>query len=146
MTKRIALLLVLGVMVGFTGASAQEADAIVGRWYTEDQKALVEIYNEAGVYNGRIVWLKESTNEDGTQKMDRNNPDPALQQRPLIGLNLVAGFSHQGGERWSGGSIYDPDNGKTYSCKMTLTNDTLKVRGFVGVSLFGRTTVWQRAE
>ena len=65
------------------------------------------------------------------------------QGNPIIGLNLVNGFVYQGKNKWGDGTIYDPDNGKTYSCKMTLMEDnTLKVRGFIGISLIGRTQVW----
>ena len=136
----ICLLLVIGGR-----ALAQEADAIVGEWYTEESKALVEIYKAGEVYNGKIVWLKEPKKEDGSEKLDTNNPDESKRGNPIIGLNLVNGFVYQGKNKWADGAIYDPDNGKTYSCKMTLNEDnTLKVRGFIGISLIGRTQVWVR--
>jgi uncharacterized protein (DUF2147 family) len=134
----ICLLLVVGGRV-----LAEEADAIVGEWYTEESKALVQIYKVDDVYNGKIVWLKEPKKEDGSEKLDTNNPDEAKQGNPIIGLNLVNGFVYKGKNNWGDGTIYDPDNGKTYSCKMKLNDDnTLKVRGFIGISLIGRTQVW----
>lgn len=136
----IFLLLVIGGR-----AMAEEADAIVGEWYTEENKALVQIYKADGVYNGKIVWLKEPKKDDGSEKLDTNNPDESKRDNPIIGLNLVNGFVYQGKGKWGDGTIYDPDNGKTYSCKMELKEEnSLKVRGFIGVSLIGRTQMWVR--
>ena len=76
--------------------------------------------------------------------MDRENPDPKLQKRPILGLRIVEGFHYAGDDVWVDGTIYDPKKGKTYSCKMTLREDgTLFVRGFIGFSFIGRTTVWK---
>jgi uncharacterized protein (DUF2147 family) len=76
---------------------------------------------------------------------DEKNPDPALRDRPLVGLSLFAGFDYDGDGRWSGGTIYDPNSGKTYRCIVTIVDDdTLKVRGYVGVPLLGRTEIWTR--
>ncbi len=123
---------------------AQDADAILGGWYTKDSKALVEIYKCNDLYCGKIVWLKEPLEEDGNEKLDDNNPDESKRTDKIIGLNLVSNFSFKKKNKWAGGTIYDPDNGKTYSCKMTLKGDTLKVRGFIGISLIGRTQVWNK--
>ena len=76
---------------------------------------------------------------------DEKNPDPALRDRPLIGLELFAGFEYKGKGKWKGGTIYDPNSGKTYQCIITRVDaNTLKVRGFIGVSLLGRTELWTR--
>jgi uncharacterized protein (DUF2147 family) len=134
------LLLVMGGR-----ALAEEADAVIGEWYTEDNKALVQIYKADNVYNGKIVWLKEPKNDDGSEKLDTNNPDESKHGNPIIGLNLVNGFVYKGKNKWGKGTIYDPDNGKTYSCKMQLKKENvLKVRGFIGVALIGRTQMWTR--
>ena len=62
-------------------------------------------------------------------------------------MNILSGFTHSGGNLWEGGQIYDPQEGKTYKCKMTLeTSDHLKVRGFIGISLIGRTNDWARVK
>jgi uncharacterized protein (DUF2147 family) len=125
---------------------AQEADAILGHWWTEGERSVVEVYMCDDRFCGKIIWLEEPRNEDGTEKLDKNNPDPSKQSQPLIGLNLVWDFSYDKGNRWVDGKIYDPDNGKTYSFKLTLEGDQLKVRGYIGLSLIGRTTVWKRKE
>ena len=70
---------------------------------------------------------------------------PALRERPLIGLEIFEGFEYKGKGRWKGGTIYDPNSGNTYRCIVTrVDDDTLKVRGYIGVSLLGRTELWQR--
>ncbi len=78
--------------------------------------------------------------------MDMNNPDQALQTRPELGLELLKDFTFDGDDVYEDGTIYDPKSGKTYSCKMTINGNSLKIRGYVGISLFGRTEVWTRVK
>ncbi len=92
----------------------------------------------------KIVWLKTSKNPDGTDKLDINNPDPCKRARRKIGLDIVWGFRYEGDYQWGGGKIYDPMTGETYSSRIKLEGDTLKVRGYVGVPFLGRTTVCTR--
>jgi uncharacterized protein (DUF2147 family) len=68
-----------------------------------------------------------------------------LRTRPLKGLENLRGFQYAGDGKWENGNVYDPKTGNDYSCEMTLVNpNTLEVRGFIGISLFGRTDVWKR--
>ena len=77
--------------------------------------------------------------------LDNNNPDKTKINNPVIGLLILTGFKFNGDDKWEGGKIYDPESGKTYSSNLTLQDkNTLKVRGYVGISLFGRTEVWSR--
>jgi len=135
-----ALFLMTGV------ASAEEADAVLGQWYTDAEKkdVVVEIYKDNDLYSGKVVWLKNPDEDDGTPKVDDENPDEARRNDPILGMNLVKGFTYKGKNKWADGTIYDPNNGKTYKCKMSLKGDDLKVRGFIGVALFGRTVHWLR--
>jgi len=143
----ITMLLISSVIFG-----ADQADAILGVWTTQDGKARVEIVLQNGLYLGHIVWLKEPLypaddhqGMSGKPKVDRMNPDLGLQTRPIVGLTLVNGFHYSGSDVWTGGTIYDPESGKTYSCKLSLMSDgTLQVRGYAGISIFGRTEIWQR--
>ena len=122
-------------------------DAVVGTWYNGSKESRIEIYKCSNNYCGKIVWLKEPNNEEGKPKVDKNNPDAKLQSRPIMGMQLMKDFEYDSGNVWEDGEIYDPKSGKTYSCKMTLTNpDRLEVRGYVGISLIGRTDVWTRAK
>jgi len=133
-------------------ALADGPDGVLGVWVTADGKAHVEIVKHGDVYDGSIVWLKEPVyrpdekkGTPGMPKTDLNNPDKSLQSRPLMGLPLIQGFKYDGDNVWTDGTIYDPDSGKLYSCKMTLMMDgSLRVRGYVGISLFGRTEIWTR--
>lgn len=136
----LATIVVLGFSIKL---NAQQADDIIGTWLTASEKAKVQIYKTGNKYNGKIVWLKNPTYEDGTPKVDKNNPDKAKKSVPLMGLNMLKDFTFDDGE-WEDGTIYDPENGKTYSCTMKLNNGRLDVRGYVGISLIGRTQTWIR--
>lgn len=147
--RMMRYLLVAVLLLGGTSSPvlALDKDAIIGKWYTAEQEALVSIYSCGDHYCGRIIGLKEPKNADGTEKIDVNNPDQSRRHEPIIGLQLVKDFAFDGQKRWVGGKIYDPENGKTYSCKMALEGEQrLKVRGYIGISLLGRTEIWTRVE
>jgi uncharacterized protein (DUF2147 family) len=141
---RSVLLLVLLSTVSVV-AIAQ--DAIERIWYNQEKTAKVQIFKATdGKYYGKIVWLKEPNNEEGKPKVDKNNPDKAKKSTPLMGLQLLKGFKKDGDTEYEDGTIYDPKNGKTYSCKINRKGETLEVRGYVGISLIGRTTIWTKAD
>lgn len=141
MKSIISLLLI----VFSTTIFAQNADDIVGVWWTEDKDGKVEIYKKGDVYYGKLIWLKEP-NENGKPKLDDENPDPKLRNRPLQGLVLLSGLVFEGDE-WDDGEIYDPESGDTYSCYVELESpNRLKLRGYIGFSLIGRSSYWTRAE
>lgn len=99
---------------------------------------------EGGVLCGRIYWLKKPTS-GGAQKRDQNNPEAALRDRPLCGLKIMTGFRPGEAPRWYRGYIYNPNDGRTFNSTIHIEEDgSLKVRGFVGVSLFGKTVEWVR--
>ena len=119
-------------------------DAILGEWLTAEGKAKVQIYRCDSLFCGKIVWLKEPI-KNGKEAVDDKNPDPALQNKPVIGLVIVWGFSFDGEDEWTGGKVYDPESGSTYRGKMTLKDPhTLRLRGYVLAPLLGRTEVWTR--
>jgi len=129
-----------------TALAQSDSDKILGVWLVEDKDAKVEIYKKNNKFYGKIVWLKEP-NENGKPKLDKNNPNEKLQTRPLIGLLILKDFVYADDLEWEDGEIYDPGNGKTYSCNMELVDyNTLEVRGYIGISLFGRTDVWTRTK
>jgi|HubBroStandDraft_5_1064220.scaffolds.fasta_scaffold36638_2 uncharacterized protein (DUF2147 family) len=143
----LCYLLLLAAMPVF----ADGPDAVLGTWVTADGKARVEIVKAEDVYSGNIVWLKQPLYPaddkiaPGKPKVDRNNPDKTQQDRPIIGLPLIKGFKYAGDNVWSDGTIYDPESGNLYSCKLTLMMDgSLRVRGYRGISLFGETQIWTR--
>lgn len=127
-------------------AATPEADAILGDWLTENGRARVRIQKtKSGKYVGTIVWLKEPLNEQGQPKVDKNNPDESKRTRPILNLRNVNAIVYEGENTWGGGTIYDPESGNDYSVTIKLVDaKTLEVRGYIGVSVFGRTTVWTR--
>ena len=138
--------LFVGMMFMLTSLCAVLAQDVVGKWKLEDGSAIVEVYKQGDVYNGKIVWLQHPTETDGSPAADNKNPDPKLRSRQLIGLNMLIGLKKVGGE-YSGGSIYDPGNGKTYNCSMKVEGDVLKVRGSLDKrGLLGRTMDWFRVK
>lgn len=121
-------------------------DAIERIWYNQEKTAKIQVFKATdGKFYGKIVWLKEP-DRNGKPKMDDNNPNKALKTQPIMGLQILKGFKKEDDNLYEDGTIYDPKNGKTYSCKITHKGDKLDVRGYVGISLFGRTTVWTLAE
>lgn len=127
-------------------AQQGEMKAVTGTWLVEDGAAKVKIEERGGKFFGKIVWLRDPKEKDGTNKHDKNNPEEKLRSKPLIGLEMLTNFEYDEDFVWEDGEIYDPKNGKTYSCKMTLSDDkkTLDVRGYIGISLIGRTQIWTR--
>lgn len=156
--KKKLMVAALFVFLGALPVLAVDADAILGVWATDPDGggglAHVEIYANGDRYDGKIIWLEEPlyTAEDegetpGIPKEDHNNPDPALQSRPIVGLLLMEGFVFNGKDTWQKGTIYDPDDGKTYKCKVRFgENGELKVRGYIGFSMLGRTSEWTRVK
>lgn len=122
------------------------SDDILGFWLNEEKDAKIEITNVNGKYFGKVVWLKEPNETDGRPKVDDQNPESSLQNRPIIGLELLKNFVFDEDE-WNSGTIYDPDNGKTYKCTIKKGSSTLlNIRGYIGKEWMGlgRTTVWTR--
>jgi uncharacterized protein (DUF2147 family) len=139
-------ILFLGAGSNVLRAQADNPDAIVGVWKTGEGNAMVRIYKNGEKYQGKIVWLKEPNDpETGKPKVDKNHPDEPNRGRPLLGLINVWGFSYAEKNVWEDGNIYDPKNGNTYSCTIKMTNsNTIDVRGYIGISLIGRSDTWTR--
>jgi uncharacterized protein (DUF2147 family) len=146
--KKALLLLFILISVHSRLVFAQsESDALLGVWESGSGKARVKIDKATDKFFGKIVWLKEPNNEEGKPKVDKNNPEERLRTTPLLGYRMLKDFTYKGEKTWEDGTIYDPENGSTYSCTIKMTDDnTLEVRGFIGVSLFGRTDVWKRIQ
>lgn len=140
------LIMILSLSLFGTFAMAQNADDIVGVWEPGHGKARVKIDNIDGKYYGRIVWLKEPNDpETGKPKTDANNPDASMKNVPLRGYRILKDFEYKGKGEWAEGTIYDPETGNTYSSVITWKDDnTLDIRGYVGVKTFGRSDTWRR--
>ena len=128
-------------------ASRAFAASPVGLWYAEGGAAEVQVFPCADEFCGKVVWLHSPLGEDGCELRDDKNPDSALRNRAIIGLLVLTGLKPADDDQaaWSGGSIYDPTSGHTYSCIARLEGDNrLFLRGYFGIQLLGRTTTWTR--
>lgn len=143
----ILSLLTVGNLLAQSGSN--EKDQLLGVWLTGSKKAKVEIYKCDELYCGKIIWLRDPLNDEGKPKLDKNNPDDKLKKRALLGMNILTDFEYDEDLEWEDGEIYDPENGKTYSCEIWMDDkdmSKLNVRGYVGISLIGRTDIWSRVE
>ena len=145
---RIGIMAIVMMVLGALQINAQ-SDQVVGIWLTQEADSKIEISKDAnGVYSGKIIWLK-TPKLNGKPRFDTNNPDEALKIRPIIGLNLLNNFTFDDDE-WVDGTIYDPKSGKTYSSLMWFDDEddtkTLSVKGYVGVSIMGRTVTWTKVQ
>jgi uncharacterized protein (DUF2147 family) len=136
--KKIVSLIVLWASLSnaLAGVDLKNADEIVGVYWSPKKDAKIEIYKRGGHYYGKSIWV-------ATIRKDSKNPDETLKNRDVLGIELLTGFSFNE-DSYADGKIYDPESGKTYDCKMTLTGKMLKIRGYIGISLFGRTEIFER--
>jgi uncharacterized protein (DUF2147 family) len=144
--KLLTLFAFLSLFVG--SSPAFKADDVIGTWVPSHGRGHVQIFKSGTKYYGNVVWLKEPNDpKTGKPKTDVMNPDTKLQAKPRLNLQVLKGVSFTGTDSWEGGTIYDPENGKTYSCYITMVDmNNLNLRGYVGFSMFGRTDTWKRVK
>lgn len=140
------VMLLLAITVSGSLNAQEDGDRLVGVWEPSHGKAKVKIEKIGTKYYGKIVWLKEPIDaETNKPKVDKNNPDEKMRSTPLRGYRILKDFQYTDKNEWTEGTIYDPENGNTYSCIIKMTDEnTLDIRGFIGVSVLGRTDVWKR--
>ena len=132
------------VMAADAFAQTSVGDKILGVWLSENKDGKIEVYKSDNKYFGKLIWGKTMYEKDGTtSKKDVENKNEKLRSRNLKDLVMLTNFTYHDGA-WDGGEIYDPQSGKTYSCTLKLKDNKLNIRGYVGISLFGRTSVWER--
>lgn len=137
--KRFLLMLTLLVSMIASSFAQDKGDAIVGEWLSSSKEGKILVYRQGNKYFGKVSWGKNGG------RLDTKNPDEKLRSRAIIGSVILKDFVFDGDDEWEDGTIYDPNSGKTYSCKMSLNGaNKLKIRGFIGISLLGRTEVWDR--
>jgi len=125
-------------------AQKRNADDVLGTWVTEENRSIVKILKKDDKYYGKIIWLKEPNDEEGNEKTDKENPVEKLRSRKLINLIIMRDFVFDG-VKWDDGKIYDPKSGNTYSGILKMrTDDIIDLRGYIGISLIGRTSSWIR--
>ena len=122
---------------------AAESD-VEGRWLSGDGEGWIRIQRVGDSLIGVIAGSPDKKEGD-PPRFDDLNPDPGLRGRALDGLTIMSGLIYHGDGRWTDGTIYDPNSGRTYKCTLTqIDSDTLKLRGYIGISLFGRSDTWTR--
>ena len=105
-----------------------------------EAKSIVEVFSKSGKIYAKVVEILDPANKNSVCKKcsgeDKN--------KPILGLTIIKGLSKDGSE-YNSGEILDPNNGKSYKCALSLeSKDKLKVRGYIGFSLLGRTQYWHR--
>jgi len=136
--------LILSIVVFFI-FQVSFSQTIFGKWKTVDdetgmENGIVEIYEKAGKVYGRIIEILEKEKKYFKCEMCKGED----KNKPILGLVIIKGLKKKG-DFYEGGKVTDPKNGKSYHCKMTLEGkDKLIVRGYIGISLFGRSQTWFR--
>lgn len=124
-----------------------QAQSVMDKWKTIDdqtgkEKSIVEIYEKNGLLYGKLVELLEEKNKNAVCSACSGKN----KNKPYLGLVIITDLKKDGNQ-WDGGKILDPKTGKEYKCHIELEDaNKLKVRGYVGVSLLGRTQYWQRVK
>lgn len=117
-----------------------------GLWLTEKKGVVVDLYECDGALCGRTVWLKKMTFKNGEPRLDAKNPDPALRDRHWCGIEVITGVKPKGDGAWRGGKVYDPKTGERFDFDIEATKTGLKVRGYLGLPLLGKSERWTRAD
>lgn len=138
------LFIVLLVLLAPSSAGS-DSPTPVGIWLHANKLIQVEITPCADQLCGRIAWFKWPNDAQGLPLVDLKNPDPALRKRPLLGLTILRGLRRTGERTWEDGEIYNPINGRNYQATMSIkSNNTLRVRAYMLVPMFGETQIWTR--
>ena len=137
--KTIKLLLLFTVYCSVAFPTFSQDTRVLGIWVTEDNLGKIEIYKQGNKFFGKIIWAKDP------EKLDLNNPNEKLRNRKVVGVEILKDFVFSEKNTWNNGTVYDPKNGKTYSCIMKLRNEKeLEIRGYIGFSWIGRSSIWSR--
>lgn len=135
---------------GISNLLSQNPSDILGYWYNQEKTAKIKIFSvvikEQRYYVGKIVWLKKP-NINGKPKIDQRNPDEEKRNRPIMNLNILNDLKWDSEDKkWVDGKVYDPVIGSTYNCYASLVDGNLHLRGYIGISIIGRTAIWTRAK
>ncbi|MEM7525967.1 MAG: DUF2147 domain-containing protein [Pseudomonadota bacterium] len=119
-----------------------------GLWLTQKKGVIVNLYEcgDDGALCGRTVWMKRMVNKDGSPRIDAKNPEPSLRSRHWCGIEVISDVKPAGDGAWKGGEIYDPKTGDTFDFDISERGDGLKVRGYLGLPLLGKSETWTRTD
>jgi uncharacterized protein (DUF2147 family) len=140
------ILLALAALLMLPAAARADGQSVLGLWLVQEKSGIVEIHPCGAALCGRLAWLRQPLRADGLIKRDDRNPDPALRARTICGMDMLTGFKPAGPDEWDGGRAYDPNDGSTYHAEMRVEPDgTLRLRGYIGIPLLGKSQIWTRA-
>ena len=132
--------------IGDQYSQAAASEPVSGVWFNDTGRGAIELYPCNKELCGKIVWLREPLSASGRPLQDRNNPEPSRRGDKICGLEVIAGIEPQNDGTWDGGRIYDPQTGKTYNVAIErLGPKQLRITGYLGIKLLGKSFVWQRA-
>lgn len=137
------------LLISVTSFAQQSADKIIGNWESIDGevKLKFEIFKSEGKYFGKLLWASNMYEADGkTPKKDFKNPNKSLQSRSRKGIVNITDLKYDN-EKYSDGKLYNPSDGDTYSLNAKLKNaNELHFRGYLGISLLGKTMKFKRIQ
>lgn len=147
-TILLSLLLWLAGLLPAPAQTSSPPAPPLGVWADDSGDSHIELYRCGEQLCGRLVWLREPNDANGKPKTDLHHPTPERRSQPLQNLIVLQNLSYNAeNDRWEGGEIYDPNNGRTYSCYVSAAGkDKLEVKGYIGFSLIGRAHFWQRVK
>ena len=144
-STKIALAMLVAAFAVHCLADDAKADAVLGRWASDG--SIIEVTRQGDALSAVVIAMLEPNYlEDeafgpvGAPRRDDLNPDATLQARPIHGLELLSNYTFTG-KRWEG-DIYDPESGNTYASRMHVEDGELKMRGYIGMPMFGRTATF----
>jgi uncharacterized protein (DUF2147 family) len=138
------LLLYCLTATSYIVSAQNNPDDLSGKWVNEDANARFEFFKTGNTYNAKIIWLANPKNDNGEQKVDKNNPDKKLRNRPIVGLVILTGLQFStNNSMWIGGEIYSPEKGETVACKIKLANRN-ELALTASKSIFSSTKKWKR--
>lgn len=146
--KSVLLIIVVLLLVTHRPVSLFAQDLTPeGIWLHSNERIQVKIESCEHHLCGKIVWLKNPDDKEGVPIVDSENPDQAQRGQPLMGMRVLWGLVRSNPGLWTGGTIYNPDDGETYNARITMTGpDKLNVRVYVLLPLLGTTKIWTRVK
>jgi uncharacterized protein (DUF2147 family) len=147
----LSVIVLLGLSLLWGGHSratiADESLAVQGLWLVEDGSAVIKFKPCGSGLCGIVYWSKDLNDTNADIELDRENPDPRLRDRTICGLPIIQGLRFERANFWGGGTVYDPDDGRTYNAEMRLDRDgRLNFRGFIAVPVLGGSQKWTRPQ
>jgi len=142
--KNMKKKLTIFLLIAFS--STMNAQTIFGNWLSKNKDgtfdSVIKVYKKDGKVVAKIIEIKDTSRQNAVCELCEGKN----KNKPILGLNILTGLEKQD-DQWSGGTILDPRNGKVYQCYIELVKpNKLKLRGYIGISLFGKTAYWERAE